>query len=100
MLSVSLDRQLHMALLEIPEIAAAGFSVREGLTGAGVTVLKGRTYFGSWRETASTLVWVSSNIGDPNYFVDTVDEALRHTLLLILRNLEMSSRERPLRAVS
>lgn len=100
MLSVSLDQQLHQNLLEIPEIGDAGFAVREGLTGAGVTVLKGRTYFGSWRSTAGTLVWVSSNMSDPNYFVDTVDEAVRHTLLLILRSLEMSSKRKPMRAAS
>lgn len=100
MLSVSLDKQLHQTLLDIPEIGSAGFAVREGLTGAGVTVLKGRTYFGSWRVTAGTLVWVSSNMADPNHFVDTLDEAVRHTLLLILRSLEMQSKLRTLKAAS
>ena len=84
MLSAPLDQQLRQSLLDIPEISASGFSVREGLTGAGVTILKGKTYFGSWRVTAGTLVWVSSNMGEANHFVDTVDEAVRHTLLLIL----------------
>lgn len=100
MSSVPLDQQLHQALLEIPEIGSAGFVVREGLTGAGVTVLKGRTYFGSWRVTAGTLVWVSSNMSDPNHFVDSLDEAVRHTLLLILRSLELQGRLRSMRAAS
>lgn len=100
MASESLDKQLHQALADIPEVGASGFAVREGLTGAGVTVLKGRAYFGSWRVTAGTLVWVSANMAEPNHFVATVDEALRHTLLLILRNLEQQSRLRPMRAAS
>ena len=86
--------------MDIPEIVASGFSVREGLTGAGVTILKGRTYFGSWRVTAGTLVFVSSSMGDANYFVESVDEAVRHTLLLILRNLEKSGRVRSARAMA
>lgn len=100
MLSANLDRQLHEALLDIPEIESAGFIIRPGLTGAGVTVLKGRSYFGSWRATARTLVWVSSNLSDENHFVDTVDEAVRYTLLMILRSLEVQSRLRTLRAAS
>ena len=91
MLSAPLDRQLRNSLTEIPEIIASGFSVREGLTGSGVTIFKGRTYFGSWRVTAGTLVWVSSNLGEANYLADTVDEAARHTMLLILRNLQASA---------
>jgi hypothetical protein len=100
MLASPLDQQLRKALVEIPEIIASGFSVREGLTGAGVTILKGRTYFGSWRVTAGTLVFVSSSMNDANYFVDSVDEAVRHTLLMILRSLEQSSRVRAVRAAS
>ena len=100
MLSVSPDQELHKALLDIPEIGSAGFAVREGLTGAGVTVLRGRTYFGSWRVTAGTLVWVSSNMTDPNHFVDSVDEAVRYTLLMILRSLEMQGALRALKAAS
>jgi hypothetical protein len=101
MLSVPLDHQLRKCLIDIPEISASGFSVREGLSGAGVTVLKGRSYFGSWRVTGDSLVWVSSNMGEANHFVDSVDEAVRHTLLLILRSLETSSRSRtPVRAAS
>lgn len=100
MLSVSFDLQLRKCLLDIPEILASGFSVREGLTGAGVTVLKGRTYFGSWRVTSGTLVWVSANMNEPNFLVKTVDEAVRHTLLLILRSLETENRHRPVRAAS
>lgn len=100
MLSANLDQQLHQALLDIPEIESAGFVVRAGLTGAGVTMLKERSYFGSWRSTAGTLVWVSSNLTDENHFVDTVDEAVRYTLLMILRSLEVRSRLKTLRAAS
>lgn len=100
MSSVPLDKQLLLRLIDIPEMAASGFSGREGLTGAGVTVLKGRTYFGSWRVTAGTLVFVSSNMGDPNYFAESVDDAVRHTLLMILRSLETTSRLRPAKAMA
>ena len=99
-LSSPLDQQLRLSLIDIPEIVASGFSVREGLTGAGVTVLKGRTYFGSWRVTAGSLAFVSSSMGEPNHFVETVDDAVRHTLLLILRSLEQASRVRPARAMA
>ncbi len=84
----SLDRQLFDRLLDISEIGLSGFMIREGLTGAGVTILKGRTYFGSWRVTAGTLVWAHATIGEEDHFVGSVDEAVRHTLLLILKNLE------------
>lgn len=100
MLSSPLDQQLRKSLMNIPEIVASGFSVREGLTGAGVTILKGRTYFGSWRVTAGTLVFVSSSMGDANYFVESVDEAVRHTLLLILRSLQHSGHVRSARAMA
>lgn len=100
MLASPLDQQLRKSLMDIPEIVASGFSVREGLTGAGVTILKGRTYFGSWRVTAGTLVFVSSSMGEANFFVSSVEEAVRHTLLLILRSLEQSSRMRPARAMA
>lgn len=88
MSSPSPDRVLLEKLLDIPEVADSGFSVREGLTGAGVTVLKGRSYYGSWRVTAGTLCWIHASPGSENVFVANVDEALRHTLLTILRSLE------------
>ncbi len=97
MSSPSPDRALLEKLLDIPEVAESGFSVREGLTGAGVTVLKGRTYYGSWRVTAGTLCWIHASPGSENVFVTNVDEALRHTLLTILRSLEG---DRELRAAS
>ncbi len=86
----SLDQQLRSQLLEYPEIVEAGFSVREGLTGAGVTLLRGRTYFGSWRSSSGSLAWVSANMGDATRFVDSTEAAVRHTLLMILRALESS----------
>jgi hypothetical protein len=88
MAPLSPDQQLRKRLNEFPEIIASGFSVREGLTGTGVTILKSRTYFGSWRVTGRMLVWVAANMGEANYVVETVDDAVRHTLLLMLRNLE------------
>ncbi len=84
----TLDRKLLDALMLIPEIGRCGFAVREGLTGAGVTVLKGHNYFGSWRVTAGELVWVHANIAEPNHFEQTVEDATRYTLLLMLRSIE------------
>ncbi len=83
-----LDLQLLDRLLDIPEIGLSGFQAREGLTGAGVTILRGRTYFGSWRVTAGTLVWVNASLGEHDHFVENVDEAVRDTLLMILKNLQ------------
>ncbi|MFN0219619.1 MAG: hypothetical protein ACKVP4_12495 [Hyphomicrobium sp.] len=92
------DRELLDRLFEIPEVAECGFVVREGLTGAGVTILKGRTYFGSWRVTAGTLCWVHANSTSDNVFIDNVDDAVRHTLLMILRSLEGARQIRTVRA--
>lgn len=94
-MKTTLDNQLLARLLQVPEMELCGFTAREGLTGAGVTILKGRSYFGSWRVTAGELVWVHSNISEPNHFEQTVDEAVRYTLLLILRNLETTRAQRP-----
>ncbi len=97
--SAPLDRELLEQLADIPEVSLSGFSVREGLAGTGVTVLKGRDYFGSWRRVDTQLVWVPANLTDPGHIVETVDEAVRQTLLMILKSLEVSSR-RPLRALA
>lgn len=86
---IPLDRQLLQQLSDIPEVELSGFSAREGLTGSGVTVLKGRTYFGSWRVTGGTLVWNYAAANARNHFEETVEGAVRHTLLLILKNLEI-----------
>lgn len=88
MLAYPLDRQLQRRLIEIPEIAASGFSAREGLTGAGVTILKGTTYFGSWRVTSGSLVWVSASVSDTKIIASTLDDAVRKTLMFILRSLQ------------
>ena len=88
MTSASPDRELLTQLLDIPEVTLSGFTVREGLTGAGVTILKGRNYFGSWRATGDELIWSPANLSEPSHCVASVDEAVRHTLLLILQNLE------------
>lgn len=100
MMTSPLDRQLLERLLDIPEVALSSFSIREGLTGAGVTILKGRSYFGSWRVTAGTLVWVHAKVGEDNQYMKSVDEAVRYTLLLILRNLETTRTACPPRAVA
>lgn len=82
------DAELLRQLTDIPEVRLSGFCVREGLAGTGVTVLKGRTYFGSWRATSQgELVWTFADLCEPGRAVDTVDDALRYTLLLILRNI-------------
>jgi hypothetical protein len=91
----TLDRELLQHLADIPEVTLSGFSVREGLAGAGVTVLSGRNYFGSWRTVGQQLVWEPANLTEPGNIVETVDEAVRHTLLMILRNLETSARKPP-----
>jgi hypothetical protein len=87
----TLDRELLAALSGIPEVAASGFAVRKGLAGTGVTILKGDNYFGSWRVASGDLVWVNAKRWEPNHTVDSVDEAVRHTMLLILRSLETTS---------
>ena len=91
----TLDRELLQQLADIPEVTLSGFSVREGLAGTGVTILKGRDYFGSWRTVDRQLVWVPSNLTEPGHIVETVDEALRRTLLMILKSLETSTRKPP-----
>ena len=88
----TLDGELLSQLSEIPEVGLTCFTVREGLAG-GVTVLKGGNYFGSWRVSAGELVWVHANLLEPSQFVASVDEAVRYTLLLILRNLETGTRQ-------
>ncbi len=95
MKSATLDRELLQQLADIPEVTLCGFSVREGLAGTGVTVLNGRNYFGSWRMVDRQLVWVPANLTEPGQIVETVDEAVRHTLLMILRNIETSTRKPP-----
>lgn len=100
MLSSPLDQQLRHRLSDIPEIAVSGFSVREGLTGAGVTVLKGRTYFGSWRLNAGALMWVSATSSDLNVRAASLEDAVRQTLLMILRSLQHSCTARPERALA
>jgi hypothetical protein len=90
MTSTTLDSELLSQLSEIPEIGLTGFAMREGLAG-GVTILKGGNYFGSWRVTAGELVWVHANLSEPSHFVASVDEAVRYTLLLVLRNLETAT---------
>jgi hypothetical protein len=96
----ALDQQLRAQLLDIPEIATSGFAVREGLTGAGVTILKGRAYFGSWRATQGQLVFVSANMNEPHHFVDSPGAAARYTLLLILKSLQISKNVRPAQALA
>ncbi|MBS0250070.1 MAG: hypothetical protein JSR78_03285 [Proteobacteria bacterium] len=93
------DRELLQQLADIPEVTLSGFSVREGLAGTGVTVLKGRDYFGSWRTVDTQLVWVPANLTEPGHIVETVDEALRQTLLMILKSLQVSPK-RPPRALA
>lgn len=89
--SSTLDRDLLDQLELIPEVELAGFSVREGLAGSGVTLLRGRSYIGSWRATDEELIWVPANLAEPGRTMPTVEEALRFTLLLILKNIEDKS---------
>lgn len=86
---IPLDKQLLSRLSDIEEFEMAGFSARGGLTGSGVTVLKGRSYIGSWRVTGGVLVWNYAAAHAENHFEETVDGAAYFTALLILKNLEM-----------
>jgi hypothetical protein len=90
--NTALDRQLLAQIMDIPEVAACGFSAREGLSGTGVTIFRGADYFGSWRASAGELIWMPANLSEEGRTVATVDEALRYSLLLILRNLETRSK--------
>jgi hypothetical protein len=87
------DRLLE-SLTDIEELALSGFSVRPGLTRAGVTLLRGRVYFGAWRVSNGALVWTYANAGDTSYFAATVEDAVRHTMLMVLRNLETARSHR------
>ena len=87
-------------LTDIPEVALSGFSVREGLAGTGVTVLKGRNYFGSWRLVGAELVWTFADLSEPSRAVPSVDEAVRYTLLLILRDIQTTSAKPQSRALA
>ena len=89
--SRQIEAEVLNRLIELPELQLSGFTARSGLTGAGVTLMKGRSFFGSWRVTAGTLVWSYAHAGGTNYFAHSVDDALRHTMLLVLRNLEQTS---------
>lgn len=95
MKSATLDRELLQQLADIPEVTLSGFSVREGLAGTGVTVLSGSSYFGSWRMVDRQLVWVPANLTEPGQIVETVDEAVRQTLLMILKSLQAPTRKVP-----
>lgn len=83
-----IEAEVLQRLQEMPEVQLSGFSVRAGLTGAGVTLMKNRSFFGSWRVTAGTLVWSYAHSGGTNYFAQSVEDAVRHTMLLILRSLQ------------
>ena len=83
-----IEAEVLNRLRQLPEVGLSGFSARAGLTGSGITVLNGRSFFGSWWITAGTLVWTHAHSGGTNYFAQSVDDAVRHTMLLILRSLE------------
>ena len=90
------SKQLESALLDRlekqPELAMSGFSARPGLTGAGVTLLQGRNFFGSWRVTCGTLVWTFAGAGLTSYFAKSVDDAARYTMLVVLRRLQVQAK--------
>ena len=92
------SKQLESALLEqldrLQELDLSGFCVRPGLTGAGVTVLQGRTFFGSWRVTCRTLVWTYAGASFTSYFAKSVEDAVRFTMLVILRKLQFQDQRR------
>ena len=96
------SKQLESALLErlekLKELELSGFSVRPGLTGAGVTVLQGRIFFGSWRVTCGTLVWTFAGAESTSYFAKSVDNAARHTMLVVLQRLQAQAQPHERRA--
>ena len=96
------SKHLEAALLgqldKLKELELSGFSVRSGLTGAGVTVLQERNYFGSWRVTCGTLVWAYAGAGSTSYFAKSVDDAARYTMLMVLRKLQAQAQPRERRA--
>lgn len=94
------DRELLQQLSDIPEVALSGFSVREGLAGTGVTILKGRNYFGSWRLAGDELIWSFADLLEPCRAVPSVDEAVRYTLLLILRDIQTTAAKPQSRALA
>lgn len=83
-----LEGEILARLLALPEVQLAGFFPRAGLTGAGVTLMRGRSFYGSWRVSHGALVWNFAHSGGESYFANSLDDAIRHTLLLILRALE------------
>ena len=64
MVAASLEKRLLEQLNVIPELGASGFVARAGLTGHGITLLKGRSYFGARRKTGGCLVWTYANNAD------------------------------------
>lgn len=92
------SKQLEAALLkqldQLPELEASGFSARPGLTGAGVTLLQGRTFTGSWRVTCGTLVWTYAGAGSTSYFANSIDDAVRYTMYVVLQRLQTQAQPR------
>ncbi len=91
---IPLDKQLLSRLQGIDELELAGFTAREGLTGSGVTVLKGRTYVGSWRLTGGQLVWSHASANAQKHTEKSLDGAIQYTALLVLKNLEFDRDEK------
>ncbi|MGE0054880.1 MAG: hypothetical protein AB7S74_11780 [Hyphomicrobium sp.] len=87
-----LEADVLRGLMRLPEFELSGFTARAGLTGCDVTVLKDRSFFGSWRASERTLTWTYANGGGSVYFAQTVEQAIRHTMLMVLRSLEAQRR--------
>ena len=90
MLAPCLEKTLLEKLNEIPELPASGFSARAGLTGSGVTLLKGRSYFGAWRTSYGAFVWTYANTSEQPYRAASLEDAILHTMRMVLRVLETS----------
>ena len=85
-----LEKTLLEKLNGIPELSASGFVARAGLTGNGVTLLKGRSYFGAWRKGFGALVWTYANVSESPYHAASLDDAVLHTMKMILGTLQTS----------
>ncbi len=90
MLATCLEKTLLEKLNSLPELSASGFVARAGLTGNGVTLLKGRSYFGAWRRTYSAFVWTYANISEDPYHAASLDDAILHTMKMVLSALQTS----------
>lgn len=89
-----MDMQLFGALARVPEVRASGFTVSSGLSGRGVTLIHRGQYCGSWRMHKSCLQWISADPRVSDALAGSVEDAMRMTLMMVLRQLEVRCTDR------